>query len=304
MSRIGLFVCHCGINIAGTVDVRQVAEEIGRHPDVAFATDYGHMCSDPGQQLMRDAIRGRNLDAVVIAACSPSMHEATFRRAASSEGLNPYRLEIANIREQCSWVHQHVPARATEKATDIVQAVVEKVKRDEELEPFRLPLTKRALVIGGGIAGMQAALDIGDAGFPVVLVEREDRLGGKMAQLSGTYLNVDVAPSLLSQRIERVLNHPQIDVLTGSEVTAVDGYVGNFEVKVAQLIDQEEDRPVSSSTTEVREVGAVIVATGWDVYPLLRLPEYGGGSAAQGHSRDGLSGLGCCCEGDAAVLAR
>ncbi|MBS3783507.1 MAG: CoB--CoM heterodisulfide reductase iron-sulfur subunit A family protein [Anaerolineae bacterium] len=278
MTRIGVFVCHCGINIAGTVDVQSVAEEIGRHPDVAFATDYSYMCSEPGQQLVRDAISDHELDAVVVAACSPSMHEATFRRAASSEGLNPYRLEIANIREQCSWVHEHQPALATEKAIEVVQTVVEKVKRDEELEPFQFPLTKRAMVIGGGIAGMQVAQDIADAGFPVVLVEREDHLGGKMAQLSGTYLNFDAAPGLLQRKVDRVLAHPNIDVLTASEVISVDGYVGNFEVRVAHSdASQERAQPGTSGVDHPIGVGAIVLATGWDAYPLHRLPEYGGG---------------------------
>jgi heterodisulfide reductase subunit A len=277
VSRIGVFVCHCGINIAGTVDVELVAEQMSRHPDVAFATDYSYMCSDPGQQLMRDAIREHELDAVVVAACSPSMHEATFRRAASSEGLNPYRLEIANIREQCSWVHQHEPASATEKAVDIVRTVVEKVKRDEELKPFQLSLTKRALVIGGGIAGIQAALDVANAGFPVVLVEREDYLGGKMARLSGTYLNFEASADLLRRKIDQVLAHPNIEVLTSSEVTDVEGYVGNFEVEVEHEGRHEGGGGERAAATHQFEVGAVIVATGWDAYPLDRLPEYGGG---------------------------
>jgi len=319
MSRIGVFVCHCGINIAGTVDVELVSEEMRRHPDVVFATDYSYMCSDPGQQLVRDAIEDHDLDAVVVAACSPSMHEATFRRAASSVDLNPYRLEIANIREQCSWVHEHEPSAATEKAVEIVRTVVEKVKRDEELEPFHLSLTKRALVIGGGIAGMQAALDIASAGFPVVLVEREDHLGGKMAQLSGTYLNFEASSDLLRRKVEQILAHPNVKVLTGSEVTGVEGYVGNFEVQIAPSpeagsttltagtdpYDQDDAHPEQPDSaglgrmdgpqqTPVRdesdvdqhapspvgppiEVGAVIVATGWDAYPLDRLPEYGGG---------------------------
>jgi heterodisulfide reductase subunit A len=286
MSRIGVFVCHCGINIAGTVDVGQVADAIDQHAEVVYATDYSYMCSDPGQQLIRDAIDEHDLDAVVVAACSPAMHEATFRRAASSVGLNPYRCEIANIREQCSWVHEHAPARATEKAIEIVRSIVEKVTRDRELEPFRLPLTKRALVIGGGIAGMQAALDIANAGFPVVLVEREDHLGGRMAQLSGTYLNFRAAPGLLQRKIERVLGHPNIEVVTGSRVIDVDGYVGNFEVRIGTPVGGREgvsekvtraSRSPSPISGEPIEVGAIVVATGWDPYPLEKLPEYGGG---------------------------
>ncbi len=284
MSRIGVFVCHCGINIAGVVDVERVAEEIGRHPDVVHAATYRYMCSDPGQQLLRDAIKEHDLDAVVVAACSPAMHEKTFRRAAAAADMNPYRCEIANIREQCSWVHEHEPERATEKAVDIMRTFVEKAAWNEELEPFSLPLTKRALVVGGGIAGMQAALDVANASFPVVLVEREEHLGGKMAQLSGTYLNFSAAPGLLERKIEQVLNHPNIEVLTSARVAEVDGYVGNFCVQVE-----------SGQARKEREIGAIVIATGWDPYPLKRLPEYGGGDipdvvdslAFEGMLRDG-----------------
>jgi len=268
MSRIGVFLCHCGINIASTVDVERVAAEIGQHPEVAHAATYRYMCSEPGQQLVRNAIAEHNLDAVVVAACSPLMHEKTFRQAVAAAGLNPYRCEMANIREQCSWVHQHEPARATEKAIEIVRTVVERVTRNEGLEPFRLPLTKRALVIGGGIAGMQAALDIANARFPVVLVERETHLGGKMARLSGTYLNLSAAPELLERKVQQVLNHPHIEVLTEAQVTKVEGYVGNFKVEVSRRVNGERVD---------EEVGAIVVATGWDPYPMERLPEYGGG---------------------------
>ena len=293
MSRIGVFVCHCGINIAGTVDVERVAEEIGRSPEVVYVTSYRYMCSDPGQQLVRNAIVEHDLDGVVVAACSPLMHENTFRRAVSAAGLNPYRCEMANIREQCSWVHEHEPARATEKAIEIVRTVVEKAVRDEELEPFRLPVTKRALVIGGGIAGMEAAMDIANAGYPVVLVEREAHLGGKMAQLSGTYLNFTAAPDLLERKVQQVLNHPNIEVLTGAQVAEVDGYVGNFTVTVGKQGNRETGpshklveetsvgQPTNVPTTNLPiyqsiDVGAIVVATGWDPYPLERLPEYGG----------------------------
>ncbi|HID88327.1 MAG TPA: CoB--CoM heterodisulfide reductase iron-sulfur subunit A family protein, partial [Anaerolineae bacterium] len=275
MARIGIFVCHCGINIASTVDVQRVAEIVGQNPHVAFATDYKYMCSDPGQQLIREAIVEHDLDGVIVAACSPGMHEKTFRNAAASAGLNPYRCEIANIREQCSWVHQEEPDRATEKAVEIVRTMIEKVRRDESLYPSRLPITRRALVIGGGVAGMEAALTLANAGYPVVLVEREDRLGGKMARLSGTYLNFEAAPDLLEGRIEAVLHHPNIRVLLRSQVTGLEGYVGNFQVQVSGY-------PVSGFGSdgpepETVEVGAIVVATGWDPYPLDRLPEYGGG---------------------------
>ncbi len=301
MSRIGVFVCHCGINIASTVDVKRVAEEISQHPAVVFATDYRYMCSDPGQQLIREAIEEHELDGVVVAACSPAMHEKTFRRASATAGVNPYRCEMANIREQCSWVHEHEPGRATEKALDILQTMVEQVTMNEALEPFRLPLTKRALIIGGGIAGMQAALDIANAGFPVVLVEREDHLGGKMADLSGTYLNFSAAPGLLARKVRQVQDHPHIETLTNARLKQVDGYVGNFEVQIEQLqgrgnpswlpADVEgrgnpswlptgvQGRGNPSWLPTVVEVGAIVIATGWDPYPLERLPEYGGGIA-------------------------
>ena len=267
MSRIGVFVCHCGINIAGTVDVKRVAKEIRQHPDVVYSKDYRYMCSEPGQRLLRDSIQKHDLDGVVVSACSPAMHEKTFRGTSASVGLNPYRCEVANIREQCSWVHEQDPERATEKALEIIQTIVEKVKRDEELEPFSLPLTRRALVIGGGVAGMQAALDIASASYPVVLVEREERLGGKMAQLSGTYLNFEAAPDILQRRIAQVLDHPNIHVLTNAQVTEVDGYVGNFAVTVRQ----------EHTEARVFDTGAIVVATGWSPYPQERLPEYGGG---------------------------
>ncbi len=267
MARIGVFVCHCGINIAATVDVKRVAEAAGQNPHVVFATDYKYMCSDPGQQLIRDSIVEHDLDGVIVAACSPGMHEKTFRAASASAGLKPYRCESANIREQCSWVHQNEPERATEKAIEIVQTMIEKVRRDELLYPSRLPITRRALVIGGGVAGMEAALTLANAGYPVVLVEREDHLGGKMARLSGTYLNFEAAPDLIEGRIEAVMNHPNIRVLLRSQVTGLEGYVGNFKVEVSSS---------GESGSEAVEVGAIVVATGWDPYPLERLPEYGG----------------------------
>ena len=171
MSRIGVFICHCGLNIADTVDVERVAEEIREYPGVAYSVDYKYVCSDPGQDLIKQAIAEHNLDGMIVAACSPTMHEVTFRKTAATAGLNPYLCEIANIREQCSWVHQSQPEEATDKAIETIKTIVEKVRYDESLVPLTLPLVKRALVIGGGIAGLQAALDIAEAGYPVVLVE-------------------------------------------------------------------------------------------------------------------------------------
>ncbi len=266
MARIGVFICHCGLNIAGTVDVERVVEELREYPGVAFATDYKYMCSDPGQGLLQQAITEHGLDGVVVAACSPAMHESTFRKAAAAAGLNPYQVEIANIREQISWPHQKEPERATIKAIATVQSIVEKVRRDEPLSALSLPVTRRALVVGGGIAGLTAALEIADAGFPVVLVERSERLGGRMAQLARLYINFDDSEDLLAERVEAVTDHPSIQVFTSAEVTEFEGYVGNFCVKVTD-----------PSSTHSFDVGAVVLATGFDLYAQKNLPEYGGG---------------------------
>jgi heterodisulfide reductase subunit A len=270
MRRIGVFVCHCGTNIAGAVDVERVAEEIAKYPEVAFATDYKYMCSDPGQNLIKEAIGEHKLDGVVVSACSPAMHEVTFRRTTESAGVNPYQCEIANIREQVSWVHQDDREAATRKAIETIRTIVEKVRYNESLVPFYLPLVKRALVIGGGIAGMTAALDIADAGYPVVLVERSDRLGGNMARLSRAYINFDDAKDLLSSTIKRVTQHPNVQVLTNAKVTEVGGYVGNF-------IAQVNARSNGATEPFSFDVGSIVVATGYELYAQENLGEYGGG---------------------------
>lgn len=269
MKRIGVFVCHCGTNIAGSVDVERVVEEIQEFPEVVSAIDYKYMCSDPGQQLIREHIRADRLDAVIVAACSPAMHETTFRRTAEAAGVNPYQTEIANIREQSSWVHQKQGVEATNKAIETIRTIVAKAHYNQSLTPFHLPLVKRALVIGGGIAGMQASIDLADAGYPTVLVERGGRLGGRMAELSGLYLNLHTAPELLENKIKVVESHPNIQVLTDAQVTEVGGYVGNFVVKV----EQGAEDIVSYSF----DIGAMIVATGYDLYRQEHLGEYGGG---------------------------
>jgi heterodisulfide reductase subunit A len=269
MKRIGVFVCHCGTNIASSVDVERVVQEISKYPEVVYAIDYKYMCSDPGQKLIREHIVEDNLDAVIVAACSPAMHETTFRRTAESAGVNPYQTEIANIREQASWVHQQQREAATNKAVEIIRTIVAKAHYNQSLTPFYLPLVKRALVVGGGIAGMQAALELADAGYPTVLVERSDHLGGHMAELSGLYLNMDAAPQRLQALIERVQNHPTLQVLTQSELTEVGGYVGNFVVKV----EQKAEEPVNYTF----DIGAIIVATGYALYDQEKLGEYGGG---------------------------
>jgi len=282
VARIGVFICHCGLNIAGTVDVEQVADVLRDYPGVAFATDYKYMCSEPGQELIQQAIHEQNLDGVVVAACSPAMHETTFRKTAAAAGLNAYRVEIANIREQVSWPHQKEPEEATRKAIATVRSVVEKARYDDPLSPFVLPLVRRALVVGGGIAGLTAALEIAEAGYPVILVERSDRLGGRMAQLSRLYLDFDDSENLLEERIEAVPHHPLIQVLTSAEVTDFGGYVGNFTVEVSGSRSQVPSSPnlkleTLKPETQCFDVGAVILATGYDLYPQTKLPEYGGG---------------------------
>ncbi|HHY38100.1 MAG TPA: CoB--CoM heterodisulfide reductase iron-sulfur subunit A family protein [Clostridia bacterium] len=232
MKRIGVFVCWCGFNISGTIDVKAVASALADHPGVVVAKDYKYMCSEPGQAMIKEAIAEHRLSGVVVAACSPSMHETTFREAAQAAGLNPYMLEIANIREHASWVHPDDKIAATRKAIDLVKSLVEKVKRNEALEPIHVPMTKRALVIGGGIAGMQAALDLADGGTEVVLVERDSHIGGHMAQLSETFPTLDCASCILTPRTAEVGRHPLIKLHAYSEVAEVSGYVGNFTVKV------------------------------------------------------------------------
>ncbi len=231
MSRIGVFVCHCGENISRTVDVEKVAEASRHLLGVAHACDYKYMCSDPGQALLKKAVAEHKLDGVVVAACSPRMHEKTFRKATVQAGLNPFLCEMANIREHCSWVHEDRD-EATAKAIDIVHMLVERVKRNRKLQPISVPVTKRALIIGGGIAGIQAALDIADCGHQVVLVEREPSIGGHMAQLSETFPTLDCSQCIMTPKMVDVANHPNITLHTYSEVEEVDGYIGNFQVKI------------------------------------------------------------------------
>ncbi|MBS3906499.1 MAG: CoB--CoM heterodisulfide reductase iron-sulfur subunit A family protein [Syntrophaceae bacterium] len=347
MKKLGVFICHCGVNIAGTVDVKSAAGKMGEVEDVAHSADYIYMCSEPGQQIIREAIREKELEGVVVACCSPSMHENTFRKAVKSEGMNPYLCEIANIREQCSWVHQKEKEKATEKAEEIILATLEKVRENEKLEAISVSINRSVLVIGGGIAGMTAALDLAVGGYEVTLIEREQALGGHMTQLSKTFPDLHPAlPDLLAKARE-IEGHPGIDLHCYSEMEDVKGYVGNFELtirKKATHVDWEKcngcglcirDCPVDyvsqferglgvrkaidllyshsvpnkpvihrshcryfidgscRKCEEVcpekairfkqkderigKKVGAIVVATGFDLYPGERLGEYGYG---------------------------
>jgi len=232
MKKTGVFVCWCGSNIAGAVDVDQAVTDALKFDEVVHAENYVYMCSDPGQQLLKDAITEKNLDAVVVACCSPRMHETTFRKAANSAGLNPYMVEIANIREQCSWVHPNNKPVATAKAVNIIESTVDKIKQNLPRETIPIDLTRRACVVGGGIAGMMSALDLADAGHEVVIVEREPSLGGHMAQISTTFPYFQNVPEMLGRKIAEVEEHPRISLYLNSEVDELEGYVGNFKLTV------------------------------------------------------------------------
>ena len=240
MQRIGVFVCHCGTNIAGTVDVKAVAEALGKEPGVVVSTEYQYMCSQAGQELIKNAIKEHNLTGLVVCSCSPRMHEATFRKTAEAAGLNSYMVEIANIREQCSWIHKEMP-EGTEKAIVIGRAAIAKVHLNAPLKPGESPVVKRALVIGGGIAGMQTALDIADAGFEVDIVETKPTIGGKMTQIDKTFPTLDCAACILTPKMVDCAQNEKINIYSYSEVTAVKGFVGNFNVtikKKARFVDE------------------------------------------------------------------
>ncbi|HNH78017.1 MAG TPA: CoB--CoM heterodisulfide reductase iron-sulfur subunit A family protein, partial [Anaerolineales bacterium] len=242
--RVGVYVCHCGSNIAGTVDVVDVAnwaaEKLGRQ-GVIIAREYKFMCSSLGQELIEKDIKELGLTRVVVAACSPHLHEKTFRTAAKNAGLNPYLVELASIREQVSWVHSD-KAVATAKAKAVVSGAVSRVIENRPLEEIKVPINPNTLVVGGGIAGIQSALEIANAGFHVYLVEREPSIGGHMAQFDKTFPTLDCSACILTPRMVEAGTHPNITLLTWSEVTNVAGYVGNFHVtikKKARFINEE-----------------------------------------------------------------
>ncbi|HIS60523.1 MAG TPA: CoB--CoM heterodisulfide reductase iron-sulfur subunit A family protein [Candidatus Faecousia faecipullorum] len=240
MQRIGVFVCWCGSNIAATVDVEKVAEALGQEPGVVFSANYQYMCSQAGQELIQDAIREHRLTGVVICSCSPRMHENTFRKTVEKAGLNPYMLEIANIREQCSWIHKD-KLTATEKAVILGRAAIAKVQLNTPLTAGTSPVRKRALVIGGGIAGIQTALDIAEAGFPVDIVEKKPTIGGKMTQLDKTFPTLDCAACILTPKMVDAAQNENITIYSYSEVQSVKGFVGNFQVSIrkkARYVDE------------------------------------------------------------------
>jgi len=240
--RIGVYICHCGSNIAGTVDCEKVTEFARGLDSVVVARDYKYMCSDPGQNLIKDDIKEHGLSRVVVASCSPRMHEHTFRRACQDAGLNQYLFEMANIREHCSWVHED-KGMATEKAKALVSAAVRRVYYHEPLETKEVPVNPNVLVVGGGIAGIQAALEVADSEHQVYLVEREPSIGGHMAMFDKTFPTLDCAACILTPKMTTVGQHPYIQLMTYSEVVDVSGYVGNFKVKIrkkARYVDEDK----------------------------------------------------------------
>jgi heterodisulfide reductase subunit A len=241
-AKVGVYICHCGSNIAGVVDVKDVAAHAQGLPSVAAVKDYVYMCSDPGQNIIKEDIKNLGLNRVVVACCSPSLHELTFRRACQEAGLNPYLFQQANIREQCSWVTEDA-GLATEKAKALVSGAVSRVVHQEPLEKREVEINPNTLVIGGGIAGIQAALEIADGGYKVYLVERTPSIGGHMAQLDKTFPTLDCSSCILTPKMTQVGSHPNIELLTYSEVEEISGYVGNFKVKIrkkAKYVDEEK----------------------------------------------------------------
>ena len=229
--KIGVYVCHCGINISHTVDVEAVVDFARKLPSVAVAREYRFMCSEPGQELIKSDIKELGVNRVVVASCSPQMHEPTFRRAVQAAGINPYFFEMANIREHCSWVTED-RARATEKAKALVSGAVRRVFYHEPLVTREVPVNPNTLVVGGGIAGIQAALEIAESEHKVFLVEREPSIGGHMIQMDKTFPTLDCSACILTPKMTQVGSNPYIELFSYSEVAEVSGYVGNFKVKV------------------------------------------------------------------------
>lgn len=230
--RIGVFICHCGLNIAGVLDIKELVEYAKTLPNVVYVKDNRYTCADPGQEEIRKAIREHKLNRVVVAACSPRMHEPTFRRTVSDVNLNPFLFEMANIREFSSWCHPSTPKEATEKAKDIIKMAVAKVRLLQPLQTIEVPVTNKALVVGGGIAGMNAALDLAEMGFKVYLLEKSESIGGHMAQLDKTFPTLDCSICIEGPKMVDVGRHPNIEIIAYADLLSVSGYIGNFKVKI------------------------------------------------------------------------
>ena len=271
--RIGVFLCHCGSNIAGVIDIPRVMEAVKDLPNVVHVEDYKYLCSKPGQQIIKDRISEHRLDGVVIGSCSPRMHELTFRQVMREAGLNPFLLEIANLREHDSWIHQNDPEAATEKAIDLIRMAVARARLLEPLEEPEVEITRASMVVGGGIAGISAALDMADAGFKVYLVEKEPSIGGKMARWDKTFPTLDCASCILTPRMAEAGSHPNIELITMAEVEKVDGYVGNFEVTIRQR-PRYVDIDKCTSCGDCTDVCPVDVPAEFDAYLTYRKAIY------------------------------
>ncbi|MFC1485285.1 4Fe-4S dicluster domain-containing protein [bacterium] len=243
MIRIGVFICHCGTNIGGVVDIPSVTDICKDFPYVQYVTDYKYLCSQPGQDIISDVITDQKLTHVVVGSCSPRMHEKTFQKAISKAGLNPHLLHIVNLREHCSWVHKDRQI-ATQKATELMEAGIRRVVYNSPLFTKKVSINRKALVIGGGVAGIQAALDIANSGFKVILVERQPSIGGRMAQLDKTFPTLDCSACILTPKMVEAASHPNIELKTYAEITNVSGSVGNFNVTI-----KNKARYVNSSCT-------------------------------------------------------
>jgi heterodisulfide reductase subunit A len=262
--RIGVFVCHCGLNIAGVIDVKDVTEYAKTLPDVVYTKDNRYTCADPGQDEIRKAIKEHKLNRVVVAACSPRMHEPTFRKTCSEAGLNPYFFEMANIREFSSWCHPNTPKEATEKAKEIVRMAVAKARLLNPLKEIEVPVTNKALVVGGGIAGINSALDLAEMGFKVYLLEKTESIGGHMAQLDKTFPTLDCSICIEGPKMVDVGRHPNIDIISYADLVSVSGFVGNFKVKI-----KEKPRYIipdnCTGCGECRQVCPIEYPNEWDV---------------------------------------
>lgn len=230
--RVGVFICHCGLNIAGTLDIQELVNFSQELPNVVYVKENRYTCADPGQTEIRAGIEENNLNRVVVAACSPRMHEETFRKTVEEAGLNPFLFEMANIREMCSWAHPSIPEKATEKAKEIIQIAVAKARLLEPLTKFKVPVTNQAMVVGGGIAGINAALDMANMGFKVYLVEKDESIGGHMAQLDKTFPTLDCSICIEGPKMVEVARNPNIEIISFADILQVDGFIGNFKVRI------------------------------------------------------------------------
>ncbi|MEM2675990.1 MAG: CoB-CoM heterodisulfide reductase HdrA2 [Candidatus Bathyarchaeia archaeon] len=262
--RIGVFICHCGLNIAGVIDIKELVEYAKTLPDVVHVKENRYTCADPGQEEIRKAIKEHKLNRVVVAACSPRMHEVTFRRTVSEAGLNPYLFEMANIREFSSWCHPSTPKEATEKAKDLIRMAVAKARLLMPLQTIEVPVTNKALVIGGGIAGMNAALDLAEMGFKVYLLEKSESIGGHMAQLDKTFPTLDCSICIEGPKMVDVGRHPNIEIISYADLLSVSGFIGNFKVRI-----RKNPRYVIAENCtgcgECKDVCPIEYPNGWDM---------------------------------------